>query len=240
MSIDEKALAKVQKLLNVANGTAEGGEHERDTAMRMALKILAAHNLSMSDVSVGKDHKKEDRVKVKQEFRDDGWAGIVANAIAKLYFCKVFKSPGQNNKMNIHFIGLESNVATAREMAMYAIQSIAKESRKYPSKASFRAGATNRLCDRCASLRAEAEKEDQFSADAPRLDNTPVQAASTGTALVLASLYQTEAKANELMLAEMGVTLNKARKSTSRSSDGESYYAGQAYGGRMGLNKQIK
>ena len=49
--MEDKIIDKIAKLLAVANGNAAGGEHERDTAMRMATKLLIKHNLSMVDIT---------------------------------------------------------------------------------------------------------------------------------------------------------------------------------------------
>jgi hypothetical protein len=59
------------------------------------------------------------------------WRWSVAYSLANLYFCEYFSTqvPGKQRK-NLHFVGLESNVQTAKEMTAYAIKSIYGQSVK--------------------------------------------------------------------------------------------------------------
>lgn len=235
--VTDKVIDKIRKLMNMAEGTADGGEHERDTALKMAMNLLAKYNLSMSSVK-GKD--KEGRQTVEKEMTSHAWAKIVAKAVAEMLFCKYFSTKiGAHNatRMRMTFIGLESNVITAKEMTEYIIASITKEAARKAKEAgvagsfqrSFCNGAANQIKLRCNALRAEAEKA---SAKAPEM--------SSGTALVLASLYDTEKKANDdYVVTVMNVKLTtKPLKPNSKSGDG--YSAGVAHGKTIQLNKQVK
>lgn len=231
--MNEKIIAKVRKLLAVANGSAAGGEHERDTAMRMALKLLAAHNMSMASVA---DAPQEGRISETDMYHSTPWMGWVGNAMAKLFFCHMFttKVHGKNKKV-FTFVGLESNVATAKEMTAYLIKSITKESAVAMAKYgqgetfgnSFRKGAADRIYSRCEKLRQEAEAE----SDAANM--------GTGTALVLSSLYKTQALANVAHIKEvMGIDL-KETVATTRNNDALGTMVGKQFGDRVNLNRQL-
>lgn len=226
----DKVLAKVQKLLNTANGTAEGGEHERDTAMRMALKLLAMHNLEMTDLQA----KKEERMTATLETYTCPWRRTVAGAISSMFFSKYFYTgvPGKQ-KHTFTFIGLESNVITARDMTEWVIKSVTKEclrkKREVGGNAawetSFFNAAASVISQRCREMRAEAEME-----------STPT---STGTALVLASIYDQEEKANLAHIAEeMGIKLRtKSIKLAVKDLGGMA--AGREFGKNINLDRQI-
>ena len=77
-------------------------------------------------------------------------------------------------------------------------------------------------------MREEAEKESAEEA-----------AKAPGTALVLAGLYQREEEANQRMLVTLGVKIVHKDSRTRKTVVGAAYDQGQAYGARVGLNKQI-
>ena len=228
--VDDKVMGRIRKLMSLANGTAEGGEHERDTAMKMALNLLAKHNLSMADLS----QPAEKRMRDQAEYRSDPWVRIVGHALAELYFCGFF-STAYGSKRAFTFVGLESNVATAKEMTDWVVKSIAAESRRLATERgevtktfanSFRKGAASKISQRCRALRAEAERANAGQA-------------SSGTSLVLASLYDTEKNANALYITDtLGIKLvTKVISQRNTTYDGAA--AGAAYGDKINLNKQI-
>lgn len=231
---EEKAIDKIRKLLSHANDNAAGSEHERDNAMRMALKLLAKHNLTMSDVAV---EDKEDRESVTIEQFPCPYRKVIAAAISELYFCKFFHEKVPNKqKFLFHFVGLESNIITTREMTLYLIKSILDESIKMYGRApgqaqalatTFRNAASRRIMERCAELRAEAEAEHQAES-------------APGTALVLANLYETEKTANEnYIVSILGIkdlkktTVKLANKSQRAAA------AGREFGDKINLSNQV-
>lgn len=230
--VDTRVITKIQKLLNMANGTAEGGEEERDTAMRMALNLLAKHNLSMSDTMV--NVTKEKRETQDLETYTCPWRRSVAGSIAKMFFSNFFYSPipgKQKNKFT--FVGLESNVITAKDMTDWIIKSVTKEvlaaKKRLGEGAAFETSFLNAaaavISRRCTELRAEAE-----------LANKPV---SGGTAMVLASLYDQEAKANALFIQEeMGLKL-KNKPTPLKSLHAGGTRAGAEFGKNINLGRQI-
>lgn len=228
-SAEDKVIARVKKLINLANGNAAGGEHERETAMKMALNILAKHNLSMADLG---QEEMEARINEDIFHYTCPWLRVVANAMAELFFCKFFytKVPGKQ-KYRFTFVGLESNVQTAKGMTNYVIKSIRKGGAQVlkdigPSaETSFVNAAAKTVSYRCQVLRQEAEAE---SAAKP-----------TGTSLVLASLYEQELKSNEQYIeSQMGINLKAGRASLS-NKNAQGARLGHEYGNNINLNRQI-
>lgn len=227
---EDKIVARVKKLINLANGTAAGGEHERETAMKMALNILAKHNLSMADLV---QEEKETRVNEDIFHYTCPWLRVVANAMAELFFCKFFftKVPGKQ-KYRFTFVGLESNVQTAKEMTNYVIKSIRKGGAQVlkdlgpKAETSFVNAAAKTVSYRCQVLRQEAEAE---SAAKP-----------TGTSLVLASLYEQELKSNEQFIeAQLGIKLTTGKASMS-NKHAQGSRLGHEYGNNINLDRQIE
>jgi hypothetical protein len=232
--LKDKVLSKVKKMLNLANdsGAAEG---ERDNALRMAHAMLAKHNLSLGEAE-SHGGKKEDRLRDTIETKSYPWMRRAAFAVGELFFCKYYVSVfDRGQKAKHYFIGLESNVVTAKEISAYVIASIVKEANALkkdhpePNKfwLSFCKGAADALWWRCAALRKEAE---QASAVAPTM--------SSGTALVLSSLYASEKVANDHFLATVLDVKLKEGKNRERRA-GEGYREGSAFGNKVSLNRQV-
>lgn len=227
----EKIIDKVRKLLAVANGTAEGGEHERDTAMRMALGLLAKYNLSMASL----EEPKEDRIKDNTlVVHSAPWMRWVGNAVAEMFFCYMYHSTTgrTGNRRRYSFIGLESNVATARAMTEYLIYSIEREGTRRMKEGghsaawanSFRKGAAMKIETRCEKFRQEAE-----------LASKPV---SGERGIVLASLYE-QNLADNLRFIEAAGTIITMMDSRVQAPVASGLQAGAEYGEKLNLHKQI-
>lgn len=182
---------KIRKLLALANGEG-AAEQERESALRMAHALLAKHNLSMSDT----EQKQECRNESTLEYCFHAWARGVAMDIAKLYFCEYFVSLRAKQH---YFVGLESNVITSQEMFKFVASSIMKEARK-ATKAAHESGSFERSFCKGAAVAVRARCCDiRKSAQEPSADTT----ASTGTSLVLASLYKREHDANVALIRSL-------------------------------------
>ncbi len=228
---EEKIIDRIKKILAIAN-CAGATEAERDTAMKMAHNLMAKYNLSMASVTKS---KKEGREHKERQTGSYPWVKCVCDDVAKLFFCSYF-STKVGSQTRHTFIGLESNVQTAYEMSMYVIKSIEREARRKKKEGahdgnwerSFCVGAQIVISRRCAELRAAAEKE---SEKAPEL--------SSGTALVLASLYDSEKAANSQYVVQvLGVKL-VTQTASKRNIGSDAMAKGMAYGKTVGLNKQI-
>lgn len=224
----DKILDKIRKLLNVGNDS-RGNEQERETAMRQALKMLAIHNLEMKDVQNMDD--KEDRDEVHYEEFPDPFRKVIANAIAQLYFCRFYPTKVQGKqKTFFHFVGLESNCNAAKEVAAFVIRSVYTESQRQQNSVgggahsygtTFRNAAGMRIVERCEQMRKDEEKEQE--------------ATSTGTALVLASLYDQEEKANENFIEKVLDIKLKSKKHRLVNKNAKAHAEGREYGDKVNL-----
>lgn len=222
----DSVLRRIKKLLATA-GDSRANEHERDNAMRMAHATLAKYNLDMADLP---EDRAETRGQLRQYFYGRPWARQVANSAAELMFCKYIYVPNSDAKRVGHiFIGKESNAKSAAILAEFLVGAIYKqgkaEARLYdegnPYFRSFCLGAASRITHRVAEIIAAALRPGE---------KTP------GTALVLRSLYDTERRENELVVAEMKLKPGRTGKPT---ADWAARIAGEAYGSTLSLNQQI-
>lgn len=224
---EEKMVSKIKKLLALGNDLA-ATEGERDNALRMAYKLMTKHNVDMARVEAFGHHVQEDRINFENGSWSWTWAKQTNLIIADLFFCKYYYSRKINGTQCIHhYVGRESNAATAAAMADYVVNSILKEGRKIykqntaPGTRAFAIGAMHKLHERVQEIkRQQAAQSD---------------AESSGTALIIASLYQTEADANEeLMPADLRVKKARAVK-----VDPFAYHAGKTFGESINLNLQV-
>lgn len=225
----ENVLRKVRKMLALHNDNS-ASEGERDNALRMAHATLAKYNLNLSDA----EKKEDERIDSAVEFSPHAWARTAAMAVADLFFCEYFFfSVGSSQRIKHYFIGRESNVITAQEMAKYVVKSISSQARKETKRLfedgkferDFCKGASEAIYIRCKEIRASAEKEDseQFS--------------STRTDIVLSSLYKTEKEENAFVIAEK---YNLEQSNVRQSSAGiVAFEKGKQFGNSINLNKQL-
>jgi len=234
MNEKDKVLARVKKMMTLANDKA-ATEGERDTALRMVHTLLAKYNLTMGEATAAPENEDP---RVRNAFdvgHDYAWKRTAASAIGDLFFCQYFFSQprgGGWKSVKHYFVGKTSNVMTAQEMARYVIASIDREARAAAKAAghgtgpgnywrSFCKGAAYRVHQRCAEIRRNAEMVSK-------------QEASSGTSLVLASVYAVEEAANRAMIPDM-----KFAKNRERSTSYEAAMAGKAYGDKIGLHSQV-
>lgn len=229
----EKVLQRVKKMMALANDAA-ATEGERDNAIRMAHATLAKYNLSMAEADAAGTKSEEKRKGEGVVGKDYPWMRTTAGALATLFFCEYFYIRLGGGSVKHFYVGKESNVFTAQEMTQFVIRSIDREARKVAMERtgnaggtfwrSFCKGAADTVWHRCAKIRKEAEA-------APK---TP------GTALVLASVYALEQKANVQFMSDvLGIKDLKEGKHRERNTSFAAYGAGQEFGDRVNLNKQI-
>jgi hypothetical protein len=229
--MDDKVIAKIRKLLAVANGSAAGGEHERDTAMRMALGLLAKYNLDMADLSEPQEIRGKDNT---LELHATPWMRWVGDSVAKLFFCFCYTSTsyGKTNRRRYSFIGLRSNVETAKAITEYVVRSIEREGTRRMKEGghsaawanSFRKGAALRIGSRCTALRKQAE-----------LEQAPV---SGERGIVLASVYKQNELANQKWLDDMGIEVNFMPDRTQDPLQ-SGLRAGAEFGDKINLHRQL-
>lgn len=223
-TVNEKVIEKVRKMLALANDTG-ASDGERDNALRMAYSTLTKYNLNEADVLV----KELRGVEELEDRTSSPWARTIAGSIAKLFFCKYYFTRGK--KMKHSFVGKTSNAITAQLMTEYVISSLRKESSKIERKenrsgtwvTSFLNGASYEIYNRCNDMIAKQTTTPEF----------------TGTGVILASLYKTEAEANEFYINnEMKLKL-KQSTSHARTFQTNGFNSGAEFGKSINLNAQV-
>lgn len=237
MSTD-RTTDKIRKLLAMGNDE-RGNENERENALRQAHALLVKHNLTVADV--GSSTTEEQREERKTKLSVYPWARGMSHSVAQLFFCTYYFQRGAGKLATHAFIGKQSNAVTAQEIAEYVVGSVFKELRKRfgsetsPEARSFAVGVETSIRQRCAKLRADAEQADREAA-APKPG--AVAEASTGRALVLATVYESERRANEAWLAEHVGKL-KFQADRTKGVQGSAYAAGKAHGATISLSRQV-
>jgi hypothetical protein len=220
----DKVLDKVRKLMALAknDGATEG---ERDNAMRMAIALLAKHNLDEADLEVT-----ETREQVVLEGYEYAWARTISMSISELYFCKYYMQRG--TKFKHFFVGKTSNATTAQLMSEYVIKSLRKEAMQQMRKnqqnnawaLSFVKGAGDVIRSRCKEMIAASANEKKMKGN--------------GTEIVLASIYKSEMDENTRFInEELGLKLRTSNSRQHRAGNG--YHDGADYGRSVGLNTQV-
>lgn len=228
---EDKILNRIKKMLALANDLA-ATEGERDNALRMAYATMAKYNLDLAQVEAHGKKSEEPRINFQNDSWSWMWAKQVNQIVGDLFFCKYYFGRAINGtQCQHHFIGRESNAMTAAVMADYVVNSILKEGRKIykqntaPGTRAFAIGAMHKLHTRVAAIKAERAAEMEHE--------------STGTSLVLASLYQSEKDANAVFLASQGINLRHRKSGNRGVSDGDAYERGQEYGDKINLSAQL-
>jgi hypothetical protein len=231
-----KILDRIQKLIALSTSP---NENEAAVAAEKAQALLIEHNLSMADVKAS-THKKVEYTINNVKTTPYPWHRLLAQAVAKLYFCTSYytPTPGKTMKADIHsFVGEPHNAAVAIMMFQYldkAVNDLAvagakrisstTEQSKY--RTTFRNAAVNQLCKRIMQ-RIEAARRGEVKSEA-------------GTNLpALASLYDTTAiaLADQLKIMIPGGLKTKTQKVAILHGDG--YAEGTEAGRRIGLDQQV-
>lgn len=231
---------KIRKLL--ALGERAGTEAEAQSAMAMAHKLLAQHNLDMDEVTRGGIEKEEDLVtdeSTPSALRNTPPTDTIYCRVSELYFCETFF---RNNKRlgtrKYCIMGKPSNIAIVKYMAAYISRTMEElaitEGKKAAQemadegitlnlrawRASFKVGFSVRIAARV--------REEIKSAKAGNMK------ASDGRALALMPIYDKEQKAIEIYQKEVHGEFGTCRRSMSvRSTSG--YEAGKSAADNVGL-----
>lgn len=218
---------KIQNLLNLSNdkGATEG---EAQAALAMAEKLLKKYHLEKSDLkSIDNSTIKIWKIPTMTQGR---WETSIWGAIGRLYFCTVYLDTDFNSsgkKQNkIHIVGTEENNQTCLDMGKFYTKMIRDMAdrqcvgmgRSY--KDSFLKGAASRLSEMVREKIQDRKKE---------------QSTATGTSLI--TLESQLIHRNKIHLANKGIHLRSAGRSTVRS--GEGYQHGRDSMGRQGMQSQI-
>lgn len=155
----EKVIAKINKLLALADQERNPSENEAIQASLQVQKLLAKYNLSMADVTG--ERKEED---VEQTIADVGagkkWKFSLATAIANNFACKCFFV----GRTQVVFYGYKADIVAARRVFVYLFKVGDKLANQYAKREremyGFADGIYNSFCKGfVAGIRKELEKQ---------------------------------------------------------------------------------
>lgn len=217
----ENIIEKLQKILALA---ARGGtEAEACTAMAKAQELLAIHGLSMSDID---GHVRQADRTVDQVVHTGAkldWRGTIASGIGKLCFCFVVNCT--SSKGGMLYIGKQSDVSVASELARMVIETGEKLAREMPAASSFRRsflrGYGDRIAQRCREM-----------------INAPKITTSTGTDLILHPLYaNADRDGRDYARTQLGMKLVSRQTYRRGPANGSGYNAGRDAANRVNLGR---
>lgn len=225
--MDKSILEKITKLLALGDASKNDSENEREIAMRHAHALLAKHGLSMADVSESERVESTGALgRTEIEIGRHVWQSGVYGQIAKLHSCAAIRS-ARRGKQTVWFVGRNLHCQIAKNMAAYVVLSIVMQAgREGHNVKDFGTGAWSGVREQVDGI-LDSMARGQINGEQ----------VSTGTALVLVDQHQ---KA----LVEANATLrtfwpNTTTSSSYRSSGGEGYRSGKAFGRSVGLNQQV-
>lgn len=227
--MSEKLLKKMRALLKMSREAVN--ENEAEIAMRQLHKLLAQHNVEMSAIDGPEAEEEVDGDKLDIYIRP--WVKAIAVHVAKLYFCQVYLSGGRKG---IVVVGTEVNRHFALKMIDNIIHTINLSSQTEANKrwhkgpewsqfqTSFLNAASLTIAERCrdlieSSMRGELEDE-------------------TGTAMVLASVYDTHNALTTEFMNKLG--LRKGRSTRYQMRDRAGAAAGQEAGRKVQLTRSLQ
>lgn len=115
--MDDKILNRIKKLF--ALGSNNSNEHEAESAMKMARKLLDKHNISVYDL------KEDEEIGIKTEVNlSMPWTRIVYQSIAELYDVRYLIQKHKRKPHEHLLIGTESNRVTASIVIEFVIKEI--------------------------------------------------------------------------------------------------------------------
>ena len=226
----ETIIEKVQKLLALATSS---NEHEAAAAAEKAHALLAAHNLSMAEVTTTSDAPVDEVGQHTPNETKCGapWVRTLWQATARLYFCEyAYSTCGDNTRHYV--IGTQANSITAAHMAEFLSKTVMKlslKARKEQDQStkwqrSFRQGCGERIRIRLHNRLKELQSGRDEQNTIANANNLP-------------ALYQSNSQAlRAFMDNEMSVKKSKAR---SQRYHAGGYNAGQEAGNNVGLDAQI-
>lgn len=226
---DEKIIDKIRKLQNM---TVENGasEEEAETAMRMAMGLMARHGIEQSMIK-GVEAPKAGIKQVSAAFKKHMiWCAMAA---AELYGCRLLTIGG--GKYGIEFVGRPDNIE-ASEMTMFWLinqmdgfykQALPK-GLSQPARAEFRR-TFKEACSVRILRRARAMMDEM------KTNDVAAQASTGSGALVVLGHFQQLTKENELALEGIKIRTGRARS----LSIGSGTLGGMAAGDKIKLRKDI-
>lgn len=227
-----QAKDKIRKLLALANnpGATEG---EANNAMTMAAGLMAAYNITETQVST--DSVPVGRLVVEGNW--DIWVMSLVSAAAKLNACDGASHVYKKDVRGAEFIGREVNREAAKMMLLYLVDEVEREYKKALPKGltqarrsefrrTFKLSCARRISIRASNIIYEMRKNDMVA-----------KAATGSTALVVAGSFDQQMNDIKKWMENEGFKF-KTRKSRGRGY-GSGTEAGRAAGERIPLQKQL-
>lgn len=215
-----KIYDKIQKLLNMANGSVQGNEAE--VALAMAHDLMAQNGITMADLdAAGRD---EELGKLGEwKYGDKAykiWEKHLAGAIGKLFDCEVIygSTPGTTKK-SMNFVGREGNARSAFAMYDWIHDKLWKDAKakivpySLSGCNSYCVGAVSSICNRVNEMKRKDISEGN----------------SWGLVVI--------DEVRDYMHKLYPHLVKKSTSSTVR--DRFAYGVGRADGNNIGLNKQV-
>lgn len=126
MKTRKEVIEKIQKLLALSKSD---NEHEAFSALKMARKLMAKHNIEMSeDIEIGIE---EDDTIIDEAVFETTKEGIsnIGHVIAENFKCKMYREKC-GRSLTIKFVGRPTDVNIAKETYTYAIITSKKLAKK--------------------------------------------------------------------------------------------------------------
>lgn len=170
--MNKRLINKIQKLLNVSNGTTFEGEAE--TALKMTYQLMRENNITESDVrSVSRDEELGplgNSTVVDQAKQLRKWEQSLVGSLAKLFDCKVISvrsGTWHDKKPTYYIVGREGNRVTTKMMFDWIRQDTLKKARvaghgRASARNAYAIGVAESIRRKVSSLKMEAPKTDAW------------------------------------------------------------------------------
>lgn len=202
----QRAIDLALKLLEV-KGCSEA---EAGARTAKAMELLAQHNLDIHAIERASGAGPAARKDKKRSGGLYKWQRDLWEEVAKLNFCvyRSIKGLTKGSSYEQRLIGRPENVISTEVMAEYLQETVEKHAQAW-SKAegyksvfvkdaiAYREGMADRIAERLRDLRRDVEAKEAAKKAEDAMRAKHPGAASTGTALVLADVKQTEADLNQ-------------------------------------------
>lgn len=228
----ETVVRKIRKLLALADKNSHEGE--MTSAALMAQKLMAEHNLSLSEVQV-KEIKEEGLKKDAATFRRNcvPWERTLASAVATLFDTYTYRHHKYDDTgrklfaMMFMGLGAEAQIsAEAYEALRESLKHMGKKSPyRGPSQGAYLLGVAHRLCERATQQRLDLVRQAQHGFDRPSAPN-PEPAPCTALVAVKERLIEEEK-------TKIGIVNMRQRPI---GGTAESYNRGKRDGNSVSLN----
>lgn len=121
--VPERVIERIQKALNLANGN---DDHEAQTSMLLAQKMMAKYGLEMEDVQTSNEQPQGDDIMemyASSAERLIWWKKALAQIVGDNFRCYTVLK-GRAGKTRVAFIGRKNDTKIAREVFIFAIEAV--------------------------------------------------------------------------------------------------------------------